>query len=177
VSGDLSDWNAILEPGETVLWQGQSVQGLHFPGFDPGSTLFGLAFAGFGVFWMLQAFANVAGQTGVAVFMPLAGLPFVGVGLNLAGGKYFWRRYMRGKTWYSLTNRRAFVATNVMGQKRLNFWVIDPATIIEVTGDAPPSVRFTGARGSVGVAGGAFEYIDEATKVAGLMRQVQAGAV
>ena len=48
-------WEGILDPGERILWQGRPVPGIVWRPQQMVTFLFGLAFAGFALFWMLMA--------------------------------------------------------------------------------------------------------------------------
>jgi hypothetical protein len=167
-------WEGVLEPGERVLWQGQPDGALHFDGFEIGQTVFGVAFAGFALFFLWQGMGAVAdGPQGI--LFPLVALVFLGVGANLAGGRYFLDCWKRRNTHYSLTTRRAFIATNLFGWRRLREWRIDASTKVDLLPGPWPSLGFTGSRTAPGAARASFDYLEDARAVQALMRSVQAG--
>ena len=47
---------APLLPGERLLWEGRPERGVPPDLSNPGSLVFGAAFAGFALFWMLLAY-------------------------------------------------------------------------------------------------------------------------
>jgi hypothetical protein len=119
-------WEGLLRDGEEILWQGRPEPGIALKPTHIFSTLFGLAFSGFAVFWMVMA--SRAGG-----FFWMFGLIHFSVGISMSVGTIIGPAYMRGKTWYTLTNRRAFIADiSIFGQKRLNFYPIAPETPISI---------------------------------------------
>ena len=91
-------WDGILYPGETVLWQGQPDPRPDWSRWRLHDTIFGLAFAGFALFWM----ATAAGATGgpfMGIAFPLLGLPFLVLGLYRAGGKPVPRQILLNEVW------------------------------------------------------------------------------
>ena len=118
-------WEDILEPGERVLWQGQPDPSPDLSALRPAKVLFGLVFVAAALFWITEA-SRADGLAGL--ILPLFGLIFVLVGLRAAGGEILWDAYRRRRTWYSLTNRRAFIATDLMGRRRLDPYPIGPQT-------------------------------------------------
>ncbi|MDE3240229.1 MAG: aspartate carbamoyltransferase catalytic subunit [Paracoccaceae bacterium] len=167
-------WDQILEPGERIVWQGRPDRGLHFDGFSPVQTIFGLVFAGFALSLVHNGIGAMA-EGGLGFLFPLVGLIFFGVGLNLAGAHYLVDVWKRGRTVYSLSTRRAFIATNFFGVKRLKSWQIDPSTVIDLKDGALQSVGFTGSRTALNAPRASFDYLDDAREVLVLMRKVQAG--
>lgn len=175
-------WDGILEPGETVLWQGRPGVRVSVRELEARRVGFGLIFAGFAVFWMISAArAGASGPMG-AVF-PLFGLPFLVLGLKLAGAGIFWDAFLRRRSWYTLTNRRAFIATDVFGRRSLESWPITPETVIDFDDGPEGGLWFAdrpAARWKVATRTGreriGFEQIDGVHEVLRLMRQVQRGA-
>lgn len=138
-------WEGLLEPGEEILWQGRPLPGLDPNDFTPAKTLFGLAFTGFALFWTGMAWW-ITGQLDAPLLFrlfPLFGLPFILVGLQLLGGGALWRAYVRRYTWYTLSSRRAFIATAVPWlRRRLKSYPITPDTRILHDGETPGNVTF-----------------------------------
>ncbi len=174
-------WEGILEPEERILWQGQPAAGLRWQDLLDKRTPFGLVFAGFAVFWMVQA-ASASG-----VFMALFGLPFLAVGLNMAIGGPLRDARRRSATFYSLTDRAAFVATRGTGARKLDRYPLGPGFRPTLEDGDPGSVWFAtsqadarrGWRGTgsarsydlvpVGQQRIGFEQISDARMVYGLM--------
>ena len=173
---DRTGWEGILDEGETVLWQGRPDARVVFRIEKAFQFIFGLFFAGFAVFWMVMA-----SQAGGAFWM--FGLLHFGVGLAVAFGALFKDAYRRRHTWYTLTDRRAFIATDMPHKGRvLDSYPITPDTrLIMVDASARlATVNFAseekrgnkGRRFTVPVG---FERIPEGEKVYRLMRNIQTG--
>lgn len=164
-------WEGILDPGERILWQGRPDQRLVFGGADLVNGIFGLFFAGFALVWMLIAAAGGG-------FFWTFGLLHFAVGLGIALGPSLWSMHRRRRTWYTLTDRRAFIATDTRFTGRtLRSWPIRPDTALTLAEGQPPSLWFAeelrrGKRGTFRVPVG-FERIPDAPAVMALMRGIQ----
>ena len=170
----MSGWEGVLEPGERVLWQGRPDPGLRFDGFDVGTTVFGLAIAGFALFFFWQGLGAVAAGP-LGILFPVAGLAFLGLGLNLAGGRFFLDAWKRRHTTYSLTNRRAFVATAAFGRRRLQAFPIDASTMVDLVDGPLQSVGFRGSRLALTAPRASFDGLADGQAVLALMERVKAG--
>lgn len=118
-------WDGILAEGERILWQGRPRFSL-VP--DKGQVLlalFGLAFAGFAAIWMALA------SMGPGNFWMFGLLHFT-IGVMLFVFALFFAGWRRRHTWYTLTDRRAFIATDMPFRGRtLKSWKIDGETDID----------------------------------------------
>lgn len=135
-------WEGILAGGETILWQGQPDARIAWGDLLSFQSLFGLFFAGFSLFWIAAAAAMTGGTgrdgiEGVFAFFPLFGIPFLLVGLYLVVGRIFWDAYVRGRTWYTLTNQAAFIAREIRGKRSLNRYPFADMTSIDLRDDTP----------------------------------------
>lgn len=133
-------WEGILAEGETVLWQGRPAPGVRLGDFVGFPLVFGLLFAGFAAVWI--ALARTAARGDVFDLFPLFGVPFLLIGLYLAFGLPFGRDYLRRRSWYTLTDRAAYIATEILGRRRLHAVPIDAMNILELEDDAPGTVLF-----------------------------------
>ena len=164
-------WEGILDPGERILWQGRPDAQLAIGVAEVMGGLFGLAFAGFALLWMIIA------AMGGGFFWTF-GLLHFGVGLGIAFGPPLWSVHRRRRTWYTLTDRRAFIATDTRFTGRtLRSWPIRPDTALTLAEGRPPSLWFAqelrrGKRGSFHMPVG-FERITDAPAVMALMRGIQ----
>ncbi len=116
---DPAGWEGILGEGETILWQGRPDSAVIWSDVISAQSAFGVVFAGFATFWVVMAAA--IGGAGPAVFdlFPLFGLPFVAVGLWMVVGRLLWDAFLRRGTWYTLTDRAAYIATSPLGRRAL----------------------------------------------------------
>ncbi len=164
-------WEGILDEGEEILWQGRPDGRFVFKVTHAFTFLFGLAFAGFALFWMIMA--SQAGG-----FFWAFGLIHFFVGLSLAIGPPIWSAWSRRHTWYTLTNEHAFIATDIpmMGRK-LKSYQIDRKTRITFEPGNPASLYFAEEyrrtkNGSRLVRIG-FERVEGGEEVYRLVRQIQ----
>ena len=170
---DRSGWEGILDRDERILWQGRPdgrvvLSALHIP-----LALFGTAFAGFALFWMIMA-----AFSGGLFWM--FGLIHFSIGVALVVGPPFFSAYRRQRTWYTLTDRRAFVATDLpISGRKFKSYPIDVDTRLDFVDGDPSSVHFAEAirrgknrtyRVPIG-----FERIENGREVYKLIRKVQSG--
>lgn len=99
-------WEGILDPGETIVWQGRPDPGFHVSPQDLFAAGFGIFFAGFALVWMI-----LASGAGGAFWM--FGLIHFTVGLTLVWRSAHGATTRRRHSWYTLTDRRAFIATDL----------------------------------------------------------------
>ena len=135
------EWAAILDRDERLLWVGEPVHGLRFKRGSTKTTVGGLFFFGFALFWtagastpvimLLRGSDNVDVPWLFALFFPLFGLPFLAVGFYMVIGHYFWDAYLRKRTRYALTTRRALITTWPRGIRTLKSYPIKPDTVID----------------------------------------------
>lgn len=104
----------VLLAGEKLLWKGAPEPGLKFQPRDFFLTAFGLFFFGFSVFWMYASRYEFEAP----IYFTLFGIPFVVVGAYISIGRYFWEAHKRGRTIYTLTDRRAIIRVNAFGQSQ-----------------------------------------------------------
>lgn len=164
-------WDGILDTDETIIWQGRPDGSFVVTGGMITSGLFGLFFAGFAVFWMV-----IASQGGG--FFWMFGLIHFGAGVALVAGTVLGPSFMRRRTWYTLTNQRAFIAkTRPFAGRSLKSYPINADTVIELRDGAPASIMFASQRKRQGkthkMVPIGFERIDDARNVLQLLRNIQ----
>lgn len=166
-------WSGILDPGETVLWQGQPDDSITFGPGTIGLLIFGLLFAGFALFWMVVA----AGAGGM---FWMFGLLHFCVGAGICVGAVAWRPWTRHHTWYTLTDRRAFIATDmpILGRS-LKSYPITAETVLETDGAEPATIWFheetrQGRNGPSRYRVG-FERVSDGAALYRQMRKIQKG--
>lgn len=137
-------WEGILQPGERILWQGRPAAGFRGADLLDKRTPFGLAVAGFALFWMATA-AAMAGPGPFGWAFPLFGLPFLLIGLNMAVGQPLRDALRRRGTFYTLTDRAAFIATQGPGARRLDRYPLGPGFRPTLDDGDPGSVWFAEA--------------------------------
>ncbi|MFQ5438568.1 MAG: aspartate carbamoyltransferase catalytic subunit [Paracoccaceae bacterium] len=129
-------WEGILDEGEEIVWQGRPDGRIVFRVTNLMGFVFGLIFAGFALFWMIMA-SNAGG------FFWMFGLIHFFVGVGIAFGAIYWNAFLRRNSWYTLTDRRAFVASDlpIIG-RRLKSYPIDEDTVLEFDGADPATIYF-----------------------------------
>ncbi|MDF0595419.1 aspartate carbamoyltransferase catalytic subunit [Psychromarinibacter halotolerans] len=167
-------WEGILNEGETILWQGRPGHRLVIGVGQIAAMIFGLFFSGFALLWMILA-AQAGG------FFWMFGLIHFSVGLSIGVLPPFWSAWSRRHTWYTLTDRRAFIATDIplMGRK-LKDYPIDTQTPLTWDDGERGNVWFANEyrktkNGSRKIPIG-FERIPDARKVYDLCRKVKSSA-
>ncbi len=168
----MGGWDTILDKGERILWQGRPDTAIHIGPANIATIIFGAAFAGFALFWMIMA-----SQAGGTFWM--FGLIHFAVGLGVMLGPILWGPFQRARTWYTLTDRRAFIATDlpIIG-KRLKSYPITRDTIIDYRPGTPATVHFAqetrrgsnGRRFQVPVG---FRFIADGDEVYARIRDIQ----
>ncbi len=165
-----SEWQGILDDDEDILWQGQPDGTLRLDMSQPMGIAMGVFFMGFSVFWM-----NGASKAGGIFWM--FGLLFFGIGFFNAIGVHFWKAYLRRTTYYTLTNKRALIATQTFGKRVLKSYPITKSTLIEWEDADPATIIFAretrGSGKNSYEAKIGFEYIQDDKKVVTMLRKIQ----
>jgi len=165
-------WGSILDAGEKIIWQGRPDGKITLRARNILMLIFGLFFAGFALFWMVMAYSAGGGFW-------MFGLIHFSVGIGIISSATFWGAFKRRRSWYTLTDRRAIIASDlpIIG-KRLKSWPITSQSVLELEQGPPDTVNFAekikrGKNGSYTVSIG-FERIENGQDVYRLMRDVQA---
>jgi hypothetical protein len=165
-------WEGLLDPDERIVWQGRPDGGWHFKAAHLVALIFGLFFSGFALFWMVMA-----AQAGGHIWM--FGLIHFTVGLAVMVGGPLADTYTRRHSHYTLTDRRAFIATDMplLGRK-LKSYPITAETVISFEDGPLASIYFASrqvrrksGRRSIPIG---FERIENGRHVLALIRQAQA---
>lgn len=168
----VSGWESILDKGEKVLWQGRPDGAIRMKVANIMTFGFGLVFAGFALFWMIMA-----AQAGGSFWM--FGLIHFSVGIGLSFGSIFWSAYKRRNSWYTLTDRRAFIAVDIpLKGRTLKSYPIDSSTQVEYTQGALSTITFheetkRGNKGRTYSVKVGFEYIKDGDAVYRFIRDMQ----
>lgn len=166
-------WAGLLDEDERILWQGQPNGSTGLKASSFFKIPFALFFTGFSVFWMVMA-----AQSGGVFWM--FGLLFFGVGVSMLFWEVFGGAIKRNSSHYTLTTKRAFIATNLPIQgKRLKSYPINSETPLEFRDGIFPSVIFAteprrGENGTYDIDIG-FEGISDGRRVFALLRAIQRG--
>lgn len=173
---DSAKWDGILEDGEKILWQGRPDNSLNLFGSIGQGTFIGLGFVGIVGFITYEQLPGI----NVKAWM-ISAFPILLIGIGTIFFDIFGPSLRRGKTWYTLTNRRALIATihPVFRRRKLEHFWLNPSQEARWKDTSPPSIIFetrSRRRGQyrrvfydVG-----FERIDEADKVLTLIDRAKA---
>lgn len=167
-------WVGLLDADERILWQGQPDTQFNLRLDDLKSAGFGLFFTAFSLFWMAMAFKSGG-------YFWMFGLLHFAVGASITARALLKNWWIRRFSHYSLSNKRAFIATDLpyMGRK-LRSWPISPMTeltLIEGKSDSlffGQDVTATG-HGQIQRSAVGFEQIQGGREVHALMRAIQRG--
>ena len=165
------EWDGILAKDEKIIWQGRPSSEFKFQ-----KRMLYHVFSVTVTILAAVIFLNAAPidneNLNLFIFLALCINVFIALIGVIGPG------YQRGRTWYTLTNRRAFIATvlPLLG-KRLKSYPITEDTQIEFQDNAIPSVMFAtetkrGKNSTYTVPIG-FENISDARQVLTLLRSVQ----
>lgn len=137
-------WEGLLEPGERILWQGRPDARVEWAEVVSFQSMFGVVFTAFAVFWITMA-RGMGGRFddgGMTDIFPLFGVPFVAVGLYLVVGRLIHDAIRRRGTWYTLTDRTAFIAVTFRGRRRLERYPISRDMPLGLEDGTPGTVWF-----------------------------------
>lgn len=170
-----TEWDGLLDPDERIIWQGAPVPRLKLEWENSFQPLFFLFFTGFSVFWMVMASA------GGGIFWTF-GLLIFAVGIYNLVLIHFWKRYVRQHTFYTLTNKRAFIGSALpfKGRTLDSYPMGQDRTISYIDADLPGihfASRIKSTRNGMTAIPIGFENIADGREVYGLIRRVQDGAV
>jgi hypothetical protein len=112
-----SSLRSYLRPGEMVRWRGAPARGLRLSVRDIFLIPFSAIWFGFAIFWMVTAtIGTMASGSGATMVFPLFGVPFVVIGLYVFAGRFLVDAWVRGRTIYAVTDRRALVLRRVFSE-------------------------------------------------------------
>ncbi len=170
-----NSWDGILAEGEKILWQGQPNQKISAKPGQIFESLFGVFYGGFALFWM-----TMASSIGGGMFW-MFGLPFLAVGCYMVFGKYLWQSYQRGHTWYTLSDRTAYIAMDSpLGGRTLKSYSITSGTALEFKPGRLSSIYFGEetyrVNGRSRLAKVGFENLPDGREVYDMMLKIRKGA-
>lgn len=164
---DHPDWQGVLEDGERVLWQGRPDPGIRLESEDMGQTLMGVFMTAFALFWMWNAART-------SILFALFGTVFLVIGGRQALQGNVIAAYVRSRTWYTLTDRRAIVATDMPVQgRRLSSYPLTPETETQLVEGDPGSILFGAGFGRRLDRRAGFKLIPDARRVWSMMQEVR----
>ncbi len=166
-------WEDIFEPDEVLLWQGRPDTAIVWQKRHILPVVLGLSVACIGIIWIfLTPLSN-----GYTVIM---GLVLLLLAAFLAIAPSVMASMVRKASWYSLSNKRAFIAMHreQLGRK-LTAYVIEPDFDIKFDGKDPATIMFAIEIRQPGNASYltkiSFDRIADGQHVYDLMRAIQEG--
>ncbi|MGL4234653.1 hypothetical protein [Tabrizicola sp.] len=175
-------WDAYLQPGERILWEGAPQPGIRNRERLAFISLFGVPFFFFGLAGTGVGLQHIfwRGDVGIGLVTLALGLIFIVVGYTFAFGEWVEAAKAHRTTRYALSTRAAYVARQSR-KRSLKVYPILPKTALEIDHcDGYDNVWFH-ARSEDGSEGGitttriGFEGIKDGTEVYRLMRSIQTG--
>jgi hypothetical protein len=167
-------WEGILSPGERILWQGRPNARFTLRGHS-----LALVFVG-GVFTAVALLFIAVGIAVGDLIFALFPLIHLGAGLAMMIGPPLFGAHARRNTWYTLTDRRAVIATDFWPKGRdMALYDIGPDSPLRLIDRPFPGVHFamhhhrtkTGTR----VVPFGFDRITDAKQVFDLMQLIKQG--
>ncbi len=142
---------------------------------------FSLLWCGFAISWELSVL-----KEGAPAFFALWGIPFVGVGIYVALGRFFVDAASRARTYYAVTDERAIIISGLVNRqtKSLPLRTMSDVTLTE-RADGSGTITLGPSTGMYGWFAGsgwpgtgryrppAFDIIEDARRVYGLLRDAQ----
>lgn len=118
-------WAEYLEEGETLLWQEQPVPGYELSFGSVLMMLVGLPFVLAGLYILVFLGRAIFSDIFAGGIVWMFGLTFVALGLHAMASPTILQLFRQRRTWYSLTNKRALIATSMpLTKKRLKSYPI-----------------------------------------------------
>ena len=171
-----NQWEDYLAADERLLWQGAPATGLRFSAKGLFTSIFGLFFFGFSVFWVAMA-ASFGGNTPLDYLFPLFGLPFVLVGFWMVVGHWFYDAFKRKRSRYALTTKRAIIARNLMRRKMESYEITpqSPISLVEGTLDTVNFAQRTyRTKNGTNTVYTGFRFIEDGQKVFSILMDIRA---
>ena len=168
-------WEEIFEPGEVLLWQGRPDPSFVWQKRHILPVILGLGVACLGVLWI---FFTPLGD-GYTVIM---GVVLLLLAAFLAIAPPVMAAMVRKASWYSLSNKRAYIAMHRpnLGRK-LAAYPIDPDFEIKFDAKTPATITFAIAVRQTGSVSDpvaiSFDLIEDGQKVYDLMCEIQRGEI
>lgn len=167
----------VLNGAQTV-WTGHPLPGIRPHRRDLLTSLFGIPWTAFAVFW-----TYMATKSGGGVFFPLWGVMFICVGVYFTAGHYVWDAFVRSRTTYCLCdNGSAYIVRTLFGTQVQRLY-LPTVTGLHLESDNATSGTVVFGDGSAGHsfikgqrdAPPAFEFITDASAVYDLCTKLQQG--
>jgi hypothetical protein len=177
---------ALIGPGEHVLWAGRPAQGVRLHSVDWLFVPFAVIWFALVVTWEIAVIV-----TGAPGYFVLIGIPLLLIGIFIVGGRFFWDAKVRAGQTYSLTDRRAIIGNSFPSNwvKSYDLTKLSEIIVAGQPGGAGTVIFkeegfrvFTGRRNGLGFIapaqqGDRFDLISDAATVQRLALDARKGAV
>jgi hypothetical protein len=125
-----------LLPRETLVWTGRPNPSIIFHADDWFLIPFSLMWGGFAVFWLVKASGldgYLAGDPGATLrwFGLIWGTPFVLIGQYMIWGRFFYTYWVKQRTYYALTERRALVVRDGFAGRSCSSVYLESLAVID----------------------------------------------
>ncbi|MEM9139722.1 MAG: hypothetical protein AAGB15_07805 [Pseudomonadota bacterium] len=170
MTGQAHGWEAFLDPGERLLWQGEPARGWHVP--NPRAGALGVPILAFGLFCLLMPLPapRVPMVLDVSLFARIIGTLSTAGGLAVVAYQFLWAPLQLTRTRYALTDRRAFLARRLAG-RTLRSGTLPRSDPAELEPTKPPTIRIHAEDQRTGrPAPIRFAFIADADRVMDLMQ-------
>lgn len=126
-------WDAYLQPGERILWEGAPLRGIRNRARLVVLSLFGVPFLMFGLGGTGVALRHIfwLGEVGIGLVTLALGLIFLVLGYALVFGQWAEAAKTHRTTRYALSTRCAYIARKT-GKRSLESYPILPQTALEI---------------------------------------------
>jgi hypothetical protein len=178
-------WVDFFQPGETLIWEGAPLPGVHGWGKIIGMALFGLPFLVIGTATCVTGLTMLFGGdgwqlNGLGLFLALFSLPFVGVGIFLVVGQWFAAAQAHKRIRYALSNRCAYIGTSWLKPSLEIYPILKSTSVGLEKGRRADTVWFhvrneKDSDGDLSTTRIAFDNITDGDKVLSLIRSIQTG--
>lgn len=165
------EWHTLLDPDEHIVWQGQPASRVQLEFDSWFSVLFMMVWGGIPLFAVISSPASL-----------LLGVPalFLGIALYFFVGQHFWAAFQRSRTFYSLSNKRAFIAYRGFAGRKLDSYPITSETTLRLDEGRKSAVWFGLREGRQMFSNATekplgFERLDAPREIYQLLRAVQRG--
>ncbi|WP_112311897.1 hypothetical protein [Pseudogemmobacter bohemicus] len=136
-------WEDILDPGEVILWQGRPGARFDWSSLIHFRLLFAIPYTVFALFWIVLVSGVKSGPPfPVNIIFILFGLPLAATGLAMCFGAPLGRWLRLRGSFYTLTDRNAFIATEILGRRRLERFPLNSRLYPALEEGLPGSVWF-----------------------------------
>ncbi|MEP1964839.1 hypothetical protein [Tateyamaria sp.] len=165
------EWEGLLDPDEQIIWQGKPSSRVQLEFESPFAVLFMMVWGGIPLFMVISQPSTL-----------LLGVPtlFLGIALYFFVGQHFWAAYQRSRTFYSLSNTRAFIARAGLSGRKLDGYPITEDTVLHLDEGRKKAVWFGTSYGKQMFSNNTerplgFERLTAPRDVYQLLRKVQRG--